>query len=912
MGLSAGTKLGPYEVISAIGAGGMGEVYKARDTRLDRDVAIKVLPAHLCKNADLKQRFEREARTISSLNHPHICTLHDIGQEGDIEYIVLEYLEGEPLSKRLEKGPMPVPELLKTAMQIADGLDRAHKSGIIHRDLKPGNIVLTKGGAKLLDFGLAKPTVSVMGVSAATLSAAATMTSPNTPITQEGTIVGTYQYMSPEQLEGKDADPRSDIFAFGSVMYEMATGKRAFDGRSSISVMSAILEKDPEPVSSVHPLAPPAFDRIVQRALAKDPEERWQSAGDIKLELQWLSGHSTTSIQAASVPKAHKAPPWRIMAIAGVLTVLAFVAGWFLRPTPPTPVIRAVIIPPDKISFDLKGDYAGPAMISPDGQMIVFAAHGENSQKALWVRPVSSMAAQRLVGTEGSSFPFWSPDSKWLGFFAEGKLKKIAVGGGPALALADAVNPRGGTWSSDDVILYAPNFQGGLWRVSAKGGAAQETTKLSGQQTTHRWPFFVDGTHFVYLATSHSGTADGALGIYYASLDGKVNKLVMPSDSGAQFANGYLFYHVGSALMTQPFDAGKGELKGEAAAVVDRLQHDAGVWRTLFSVAQNGSLIYQAGDSGSLGSELTWMDRTGKKLGRVGERELYIDPRLSPDGTMLAVTRGDPMQDIWTIDLRRNVNTRLTFGGSTHLTPSWSPDGKYVAYSTGSQTQAGNCIRYRPANGGGDEVSVGESLASTPQHAQFAGGVRVSSGALACASPQWSPDGRYLLFVGGTGPSNVAIYGVDLQSSDKTPFVVLTGENPNSNIIELRFSPNGRWIAYTSSDSGRLEVYLTRFQGAKGRWQVSTNSGTFPDWRKDGKELYFMDPQGAIYAVPIAETGETIHVGTPERLFQANVSAVGTSFDATDDGKKFLVNISPEQEQTPLVLVTNWLAEVKK
>ncbi len=907
MSLTPGTKLGPYEIIAAVGAGGMGEVYKARDTRLEREVAIKVLPAHLSKNADLKQRFEREAKTISSLNHPHICTLHDIGQEGDIDYLVLEYLEGETLSKRLERGALPIPELLKTAMQIADGLDRAHRSGIVHRDLKPGNIVLTKGGAKLLDFGLAKPNISVMGMSATAISAAATMTSPVSPITQEGTVVGTYQYMAPEQLQGQEADPRSDIFAFGAVLYEMATGRRAFDGKSSISVMSAILEKEPEPISSTHPLAPTALDHIVQRSLAKDPEERWQSAGDIKGELQWLSGqsHSGTVPALKAIPAIARTSGLRIAVIAVVGMLLAFAAGWLLRPTPGTPAIRAVITPPDRMSLDLKGDYAGPAMISPDGQSIVFAAHGDNSQKALWVRPVGSMAAQRLVGTEGSSFPFWSADSKWIGFFAEGKLKKIAAGGGPALSLADAINPRGGTWSKDDVILYAPNFQGGLQRISAKGGAALETTKLSGQQTTHRWPYFLaDGKSFVYLATSHSGTADGALGLFYATLDGKVNKLIMPSDSGAQYANGHLFYHVGSALMAQPFDAGKGELKGEAAAVVDRLQHDAGVWRTLFSVAQNGSLIYQAGDSGSLGSELTWMDRAGKKLGKVGERELYIDPRLSPDGTMVAVTRGDPMQDIWTIDLRRNVNTRLTFGGSTHLTPSWSPDGKYVAYSVGSQTQGGNCIRYRLANGGGDEVTIGDKL--MPEAMTVAGGV------VACASPQWSPDGRYLLFVGGTGPANVAIYGVDMQSGDKKPFVVVAPESPNANIIELRFSPNGRWIAYTSNESGRLEVYLTRFNGPKGRWQVSTNAGSFPNWRRDGKEMYFMDPQGSIYALPIAETGETIHVGTPERLFQANVSAVGVSFDVTADGKKFLVNISPEQEQTPLVLVTNWQAELKK
>ncbi|MEO6119174.1 MAG: protein kinase [Terriglobales bacterium] len=894
MGLATGTKLGPYEIIAAVGAGGMGEVYKARDTRLEREVAIKVLPAHLSKNVDLKQRFEREAKAISSLNHPHICTLHDIGQEGDIEYLVMEYLEGETLSERLQKGPLPMPELLKTAIQIADGLDKAHRSGIVHRDLKPGNIVLTKAGAKLLDFGLAKPNVSIMGMSATAISAAATMTSPVSPITQEGTVVGTYQYMAPEQLQGHEADPRSDIFAFGSVLYEMATGKRAFDGKSSISVMSAILEKEPEPISATHPLAPSALDHIVQRALAKDPEERWQSAGDIKGELQWLSGQSASTL--AAIPKmaaVSKVNGLRIAAIAAVGMLLAFVAGWMLRPAPVVPVTRTVITPPDKISFDLKGDFAGPPVISPDGQTVAFAARGENSPKAIWVRPLHSMSAQRLVGTEGVSFPFWSPDSKWIGFFAEGKLKKIAVSGGPALTLADAGNPRGGTWSKEDVILFAPNFQGGLHRVSSRGGNAVEATKLSGSQTTHRWPFFLpDGKHFLYLATSHSGGADSALGTYFAALDGTTNRHVMPSDAGVQFAGGHLFFHVGSALMAQPFSAAKGELQGEAAAVVDRVQHDAGVWRTLFSVADNGSLIYQAGDSGSLGTELTWMDRTGKKLGTVGGRELYIDPRLSPDGTMLAVTRGDPLQDIWTIDLRRNVNTRLTFGGSTHLTPAWSPDGKYVAYSVGAANRAG-CIRYRPANGGGDEVAIGEDQVTT------------------CLSPQWSPDGRYLLFVAAKGPTGASIYSVDLQG-DKKPFLVQAPENPSSNIIELRFAPNGRWIAYSSNESGRFEVYITRFNGPKGRWQVSTNSATFPTFRRDGKEMFFMTPLGEIFAVPLSETGETIHVGTPVRLFQTTVTAVGSAFDVAPDGKKILVNISPEQEQTALVLVTNWPAELKK
>lgn len=892
MALNPGTKLGPYEIISAIGAGGMGEVYRARDSRLDRDVAVKILPAHLSTNPNLKQRFEREAKAISGLNHPHICTLHDIGSENGTDYLVLEYLEGETLAKRLERGALPVPELLKTAMQIADGLDRAHRSGIVHRDLKPGNIVLTKGGAKLLDFGLAKPSSAVLSASASSL----TMSSPSSPITQEGTIVGTYQYMAPEQLEGKETDPRSDIFSFGSVMYEMATGKRAFDGKSNVSVMSAILEKQPEPISSVHPLAPPALDHIVQRALAKDPEERWQSAADIKLELQWLSSQSSSA--AAAMAKgpapAKKMALGRVAMIAGIGMLLAFLAGWLLKPQPVAPTIRSVILPPDGISLDLKGDYAGPAVISPDGSAIAYVGHGENSTKAIWIRPLNSVSAQRLSGTEGASFPFWSPDSKWVAFFAGGALKKISAGGGPAITVTEAVNPRGGSWGKDDTILFAPNFLGPVRKVSARGGTATDQTKITNSiHTTHRWPFFLpDGKHFLYLAASHAGQSDASIGVYFASLDGSVNKHIMASDSGVQFANGYLFSHVGTALMAQPFDPSKGVLSGEAMVVADRVQHDTGVWRTLFSVAQNGSLIYQSGDSGGQGTEVTWVDRNGKNLEIVGGRDTYSDPDLSPDGTMLAVTRGDPMQDIWTIDLKRKVNTRLTFGGAPHLGPEWSPDGKYLAYSVGTQTQNGNCVRYRLANGGGAETSIGE-------------GPSVS-----CTSPHWTPDGRYLLFVRGTSPST-AIYSVDLQG-DKTPKLLLAPGNTAASVFDVSVSPNGKWITYSSNESGTIEVYAAPFKGATGRWQVSRAGGSYPSWRRDGKELYFMSPQGGIMAVPVSETGDTLQIGTPEQMFQKNITAVGKAFTPSADGKRFLVNISPDQEQTPLVLVTNWQAELKK
>ncbi len=544
MTLSAGAKLGPYEVLAAIGAGGMGEVYRARDTRLDRMVAIKVLPAHLAGNPDLRQRLEREARAISSLSHPHICVLHDIGHQDGTDFLVMEYLEGETLAKRLEKGPLPPAQLLTYGMQMADALDKAHRHGLIHRDFKPGNIMLTATGAKILDFGLAKARPSSAGV--LSLSALPTQDSP---LTAAGAVVGTYQYMSPEQLEGKEADGRSDIFALGAVLYEMATGKKAFPGKSQYSVASAILEKDPEPIRMVQPKIPAALERVVSRCLAKDPEDRWQTARDLAIELKWLAqsglqGSPTAGDGAAApVPRKVRQPIWMAATAALALATLGLLAVvvFLQRSTPDVQLLRAFILPPEGTSFSTSGITGGPAMLSPDGKQLAYVAIAAEGKRMLWVRPLGSLAKQALTGTEGALFPFWSADSRSLGFFAQGKLKRIDLAGGPPMTLCDAANSRGGAWSRDGVILFTPNTTSGLFRVPASGGSPVVLTKLdpSRGEGSHRWPQFLpDGKHFLYLnrrPAASSGVAETE-GIYVSSLDGKENKLVVRAVSNMAYA----------------------------------------------------------------------------------------------------------------------------------------------------------------------------------------------------------------------------------------------------------------------------------------------------------------------------------------------------------------------------------------
>jgi eukaryotic-like serine/threonine-protein kinase len=895
MALSPGTKLGPYEIQSPLGAGGMGEVYRARDTRLDRTVAIKVLPSHLSSNAAARQRFDREARAISSLSHQNICQLYDVGSQGGTDFLVMEYLEGETLADRLAKGPLPLPQLLKCGVEISEGLEKAHRSGVVHRDLKPGNIMLTKSGAKLMDFGLAKPAAAP----AASAATAATLDAKR-PLTAEGSIVGTFHYMSPEQVEGRELDARSDIFSFGAVLYEMVTGKRAFDGKSQMSVASAILEKEPEPITVIQPLAPPALDHVVRGCLAKDPESRWQSAGDIAREMQWITtGGSSASAVAAPARLRRKARE-RFVWGAVIAALIAALAWFGLRERPQPRVVRAYLPAPEATTFDFVGDYAGPPVLSPDGTRVAFSARAQEIS-SIWVQTLDSGIARKLDGTEKASDPFWSADGKFIGFFADGKLKKISSVGGATTVLADAPNPRGGAWNKDNLIVYAPDYRDTLWRVSSAGGTPQRATNLdAAKHTTHRWPAFLpDGKHFLFYATNHAGGRADQNGIYFASLETGDAKLILATDSAGQYASGHLLFHIQSALLAQRLDPSTGALSGEPVPVADQVQYDVGTWHTTFTASEDGVLLYEPG-SESQGLDLVWLDRTGRQLKKIGERTNYRGMRLSPDGRRLALSIGDPRSDIWILDLARGVRTRLTFDAATHGMPSWSADGQRLAFMTqsGGGGNFSSELHAKAANGGGQDELL----------------MRPDQPATGLSWPQWSPDGRFLLYQRSSGPSGASVWAVPT-SGEKKPFLLVQPQTPQAKIVTERLSPDGRWLAFSSTDSGREEVYVTRFPSGSGRWQVSQNGGIFPVWRSDGKEIYFFGSNAPVqlHAAQVNAMGDEFQVESVRPLFPIrNAVAVGELFDVTPDGSRFLLPVPPKIGSPPMMLVLNWTAELKK
>src|SRR5271163_463693 len=850
MALTSGAKLGPYEIQSPLGAGGMGEVYRALDTRLDRIVAIKILASHLSSSPELKQRMEREARAISSMNHPNICHLYDIGSQNGTDYLVMEFLEGETLAERLKKGPIPLNEVLRIGIAVAEALAVAHRQGIVHRDLKPGNIMLTPSGAKLMDFGLAKPlsapTTGSSSGAAPTFTAMPTAmptasgASPLTPLTTAGSVIGTIQYMSPEQIEGKEADARSDIFAFGAVLYEMVAGKRPFSGKSQISLASSILESEPEPVSKVKPTTPPAFEHVVTTCLQKNPEERYQSAQDIKLELQWIAADRPSP--AAAVPTATAAPRTRerIGWIAAVVAavVLGAAAAIFYRPAQPEHSIRTVINPPEKTTFDLTGDSAGPPVTSPDGTSLAFAATGADGRTALWVRPMNTVEARELPGTDGATFPFWSPDSRSLGFFADGKLKTIELDGGSAQIICDVPLGRGGAWGPGGVILFSPAPSAPLMRVSASGGTPVSITKLDETlHTSHRWPFFVpDDKHFLYIALHHDTSKSANNSVYYASLDGRENRPLFRSQTNAVYASGFLLFGRGDQLMAQPFNPSSGKLSGEPQSVAKGVMNDGSTWHMDASASNDGLLVFGSGASGDL--ELIWMDRSGK-INTIADKLPDLQSAvLSPQGDRVALQMNAGQTDIWVLDLTRGVRTRVTFGPVGNVSPLWSPDGKWIAYSSAQNGHFAICRK--PSDGSGAE----ECLLNVEQQPGL---------------HDWSRDGKYLLYslpVPG-GPSR-QIFSLPLEGERKPSLVVDRGTFG-------KLSPDGRWLAYQSVESGRAEVYVMPFGGGQGKWQVSANGGGRPQWSTDGKELYYMDLTYNLFGVPVTNAGGSLQFGVAEK-----------------------------------------------
>jgi len=825
-------------------------------------------------------------------------------------------VEGQTLNCMIPQGGLSLEKFLDLATQLADAVAAAHGKGIIHRDLKPGNIVLTKSGAKLLDFGLAKSAgMSAAAIGAPLLSAAMTMTSPSpqlSPLTTQGTIVGTIQYMSPEQIEGKDADARSDIFALGAVLYEMATATRPFEGKSQLSVATAILEKDPEPIASRCPAAPEQLERIVATCLAKDPEQRFSSAHDVKLELQWLGTAMATAKPVASPQPAAPSRRFFATAIAVVIlfALLAGVAGFWVAHAPRPQAIHAVLPTPDKMTLEATGDLGGPVAISPDGSAIAFCAHTGEGQRTLWVRSLSDDAPRQLEGTEGAIFPFWSADSHSIGFFANGKLNRISATGGPVMVLADAPGPRGGSWSKDDVILFEADTQSALLQVSAHGGAVSPATVLDGSKhTTHRWPWFLpDGKHFLFLATNHNGGLREQNGIYLGSLESKETRLVMPSDSSAEFAGGYLLYHAQSALMAQRFDPSSGKFSGDPTVVVDKITHDPGVWRTIFSVSSNGILAYQSG-AASLGSELVWMDRSGKELGHLGQRGNYASMSISPDGRRVLTAMGDPKTDLWLFDLTRGGTlSRLTFETGSTDNPSWSPDGKLALYNVFATGTGSNAV----TASGASAIHAKNVDGSGASRVLFSEASEVGKARASALAPVLLKDGKTLLYLRQTDAYGISIYSVPVSGESKAVKLIAPSSAQGS-ILNFQPSPDNRWIAYSSNESGRYEVYVVPYPDVTaGKWQVSSNGAQAPGWRGDSKELYVFTLDQRLYAVPFDGAGSQPQIGAPQPLFAIPNTAFNEFYNAAPDGKRFLVNRTPEQGSTPISLLINWPEELKK
>jgi Tol biopolymer transport system component/predicted Ser/Thr protein kinase len=882
MTLESGARLGPYEIVDAVGAGGMGEVYKARDTRLDRTVALKVLPEHLAENPEFRVRLEREAKAVSSLSHPHVCALYDVGHDEGVDYLVMEFLEGESLAERLTKGPIPIEELLRVAIQIADALEKAHRSGIIHRDLKPGNIMLTREGAKLLDFGLAK--------AEAGLAAAGDMTASPTasqPLTAAGTVLGTYLYMAPEQLECKEVDARTDIFALGAVLYEMATGQRAFSGESSASLIAGIMHQQPQPASQVQPMTPPALDRVIQTCLAKNPDDRWQTAHDVKLQLQWISeGGSVVGLPAPVVArrKNRERLAWVAAAAAAVAAAL-FAVGFVLRAPQQPRQVRFEIQPPVELSF------VGSPRLSPDGRMVAFFGTDESGITRIWVRPLDSMEARPLPGTETTvdTRPFWSPDSKHIGFFTGTKLKRIPVDGGPSQTVCDA-DGADGTWSTTGEIIYDGEADDPLHAVAAGGGIPKPVVEVDTEagETSLGWPEFLpDGRRFVYQLGSGGGERSLMLG----ELGSDEKTFLVEADSRAQFVEpGYLLYVREETLVAQPFNARTGKITGEPRPLADQVGAST-VGLADFSASRDGILAYRA-EVGIDVRQLVWRDRAGRSTGVVGEPAMYGAMWLAPTGDRIAVDVYDPQseqRDLWIHDLERGTASRFTFDPGFDIGPVWSPDGSRVVFSSNRGESAD--LYMKDASGAGE---VAELLVEEDE----------------LYASEWSRDGRYLMFLKRAANEPFDIWALPVDPPGE-PFPVVESE-----FVDVRpdFSPDGRWFAYQSDESGRAEIYVRQFPGPGGKWQVSTNGGTEPQWSDDGSEIFYLDPGQHLVSV-FVETGDTFRAGMPEVLFQARLyqRQQRSRYVVSADGQSFLM-LSPMEthSQPPTRIVLNWTASLEE
>ena len=877
MALEPGSKLGPYEIVGPLGAGGMGEVYRAKDLRLGRDVAVKILPTHLSDKPDVRERFEREARAISSLNHPNICTLYDIGREGDADYFVMELLDGESLSARLARGPLRVDEALKIGAQVAEGLAAAHKQGIIHRDLKPGNIGLTKSGAKVLDFGVAKLRDE----------AVVDMATRTTPLTSAGAMVGTVQYMAPEQLEGRPVDHRADLFAFGALLHEMLTGQRAFPGQSQASVIAAILTLDPRPVSELVPTAPAALDRVIKSCLAKEADERWQSASDLARELKWIAdGRSLTTSgtgAATVVPRRRGAPSWVIALALAAVAAAAAILGWMLHRPLPAPIIRSsIVLPP---GAELDSDNAS-IELSPDGMTLAYAAREQSGPLKLWVRPLSGLSAQALAGTDNATYPFWSSDGHYLGFFADRKLKKVPAAGGAVQTICAAEEGRGASWGANDVIVFSPNIFAGLFQVPASGGMPTTLTTIKEEQLTHRNPHFLPGGKTL-LYFGGKPVADATNGVYALDLATKTSHLILAVDSAAKYVEpGYLIFVKDGNLLAQPFDAASQKLSGEAVPIAEKIQFNANRRTGTYAVANNGFLVYLS-DPIQRTTQLTWYDLEGKTLGPMGDPSMFwFQMKISPDDKMATVSVRKPEggSELVVYDLARGAGRRLPSAQTDSVGPVFSPDGKSIVCR-----DLPGYFWIRSTDG----VAPSRKLS-------------VEAYPLGAAT-DWSPDGS-TIFIWGSSPKNaIDIETIPVNGDGKAHPIIATQANEQNPAI----SRDGKWLTYTSDESGRSELYITPFPGPGGKWPISTDGAVNGGWLGNGNEVWYTNESGHFFAVPLTIKAGAVDVGTRRPLF-AGQPLRSELVDFTHDGKRALAAVPPVSTSGPaLTLVTNWASELK-
>ncbi len=879
MALTPGTKLGPYEIISPLGAGGMGEVYRARDTRLDRDVAIKVLLANLASDPSLKQRLEREAKAVSKLSHPHICTLHDIGHQDGIDFLVMELVEGESLEQRLVKGPLPTDQVIRYAAQIADALAKAHKRGFTHRDLKPANIMLGKSGAKLMDFGLAKQS------GPAPLATALTeMTMDQAKLTGEGTIVGTFQYMAPEQLEGKEADARTDIFALGEVIYEMATGKPAFTGKSRASLIAAILTIDPPSISELQPLAPTTLERVVKKCLAKDPDDRWQSASDLASELNWmLTGGSQTGVAMPLITRVQ--PRRRALWIGAGLAVAlaAALLAWQLGrgEHSPAPVHLTIALPPSK---SLLNNSTEPLAISPDGSTVAYAAYGEDRKPQLYLRKLGSFESAPVAGTEGGRSPFFSPDGAWLGFVSEDtKLKKVLLRGGSPVTVADGAF-FGGAWV-DDTIYYVKGFTAGIYAVSAAGGQPRQVTKPGSapDDRAHLWPSVFPGNNGLIFTVWTGRTFNEARieGLLFDS--GKRKVLIEGATSGRYLPSGHLAYTRNGTLFVVGFDAKRLEVKGTPVPLIEGVMTGASNGDADFAVSNNGTLVFEPGTFTSFQRNLVWMDRSGKATNITPEVKPYATPALSPDGKRIALTLESSTFDVWVYDLERDALTKVTFGADDYR-PHWSPDGKLLAYDS--------------SKSGSQQVYVKHGIAQGEE-------VAVTDGPDSKGLWDWTPDGREIVFGRKNGTTGWDIYAAAVEGDHKPRPLVLGPFTQG----QARVSPDGKWLAYASDESGQYEVFVQAMSDSSTRAQISSEGGTEPRWARSGSELLFRS-KDRLMSVKFQPGGE-FNPGKPVLLFEDK--APWTGYDVAPDGRLLVVRDATDKASgTQINVVLHWFEELEQ